>query len=126
MKDITIKKITEIAPFTGPHELPGIQFRPVREALGVTAWGMNVLELEAGCDQYPEHDHRKDGQEEVYVVLEGSVVFQANGEEQLLSRGEMVRVAPEVRRKFVTRDSRVTLLALGCKPGEAYTPGMGS
>ena len=122
MADITIKNIADIAHYQGPHEIPGIRFRPVREALGVTAWGMNVLELDPHCSGYPQHDHGADGQEEVYLVLEGSVVLQAEGRETELGRGAMVRVAPSISRKFVTREEGVILLALGATPGRAYEP----
>jgi quercetin dioxygenase-like cupin family protein len=60
------------------------------------------------------------------VVLRGSVVVQADGAEQTLSQGDLVRVAPEVKRKFVTRDQGATLLALGGTPGKAYAPSMGT
>ncbi len=121
----TIKAISSIEPYQGEHHIPGIRFRAVRQALGVTAWGMNVLELDAGCEAYPEHDHvevMKDGQEEVYLVLEGSAVLIAEGEEHTLRKGDLVRVPPNVRRKFVTRAESVTLLALGGTPGKAYAP----
>ncbi|MNC90064.1 Cupin domain protein [compost metagenome] len=92
----------------------------MRSALGVSAWGMNVLELDPGCTGYPEHDHEKDGQEEVYVVLDGALTLQAAGEERTLGRGDFVRVGPETRRKFVTGSSGATLLAIGATPGKAY------
>ncbi len=120
MGEIRVKSIEEIEAYTGPHAIEGIRFRHAREALGVTAWGMNVLELDAGCEDYPEHDHAKDGQEEVYVILKGSAVLLANGEERVLSAGDFVRVPPEVTRKLVTRDQGVTFLALGATPGKAY------
>lgn len=122
---IVLKSIAEVAHYQGEHAIPGIRFRPVREALGVTSWGMNVLELEPGCEGYPEHDHveiMKDGQEEVYFVLEGSVVLLAEGRERVLRRGDLVKVPPNVRRKFITRKEAATLLALGGTPGKAYTP----
>lgn len=125
MNDITVKKIEEIAAYSGPHEIPGIRFRHAREALGVSSWGMNVLELDPGCVGYPEHDHASDGQEEVYVVLRGSVVLQADGAEHALSQGDLVRVAPHLKRKFVTREEGATLLALGGTPGKPYAPSMG-
>lgn len=125
MNDITVKKIEEIAAYSGPHEIPGIRFRHAREALGVSAWGMNVLELDPGCAGYPEHDHASDGQEEVYVVLRGSVVLQADGAEHVLSQGDFVRVAAHLKRKLVTREEGATLLALGGTPGKPYAPSMG-
>jgi mannose-6-phosphate isomerase-like protein (cupin superfamily) len=125
MTNIEIKKIDEIAPYNGPHEIAGIRFRAVREGLGVSAWGMNVLDIEAHCDGYPEHDHERDGQEEVYVVLRGSVVLRADGNELSLVEGDAVRVAPHVRRQFFTRNDAVRLLALGGTPGKPYVPSMG-
>ena len=125
MNDITVKRIEDIEAYSGPHEIPGIRFRHAREALGVSAWGMNVLELDPHCDGYPAHDHRSDAQEEVYVVLRGSIVLQAGGTQTTLGQGDFVRVAPPLERKFVTREQGATLLALGGTPGKAYTPSMG-
>jgi mannose-6-phosphate isomerase-like protein (cupin superfamily) len=122
MADATLKKIEEIPAYTGPNAIPGIRFRPAARALGVTAWGMSVIEIDSGCTRYPEHDHTKDGQEEVYVVLRGSAVIHFGGEEQQVQEGSLVRVAPLQRRKFVPGPSGVTLLALGGTPGQAYKP----
>ena len=69
-----------------------------------------------------EHDHDRDGQEEVYVVLEGSVVLVIDGAERVLVAGDMARVAPEVRRKLVTRAEGARILALGGTPGAAFVP----
>jgi uncharacterized cupin superfamily protein len=123
--DITTKSIETIPAYSGPHELPGIRFRHAREALSVSSFGINVLELDPHNDRYPEHDHTGDGQEEVYVVLRGSAVLVAEGREERVTAGTFVRVAPHVRRKFVTREEGVTLLALGGTPGKPYAPSWG-
>lgn len=125
MDGITVKTIEQIEAYDGPHAIPGIRFRPARQALGVTSWGMNVLELDPNCSGYPEHDHASDGHEEVYVVLRGSVVLRVGDEEQVLSQGDFVRVAPQLRRQLVTRDEGATLLALGGTPGKPYEASMG-
>ena len=125
MEATTVKKIQDIAPYAGPHAIPGIRFRPAREALGVSSWGMNVLELDPQCAGYPEHDHKSDGHEEVYVVLKGSVVAQIDGAEHVLGAGDMIAVPGTKRRKFITRAEGATLLALGGTPGKAYAPSMG-
>jgi mannose-6-phosphate isomerase-like protein (cupin superfamily) len=58
--------------------------------------------------------HRHERQEEVYLVLEGTLTLVVEGEEEALERGELVRVAPEVRRQLVNRGpDRLVLLALG-------------
>jgi len=125
MRGITITNVSTLAAYEGPHAIPGIRFRPAREPLGVSSWGMNVLELDAGCELCPEHDHVTDGQEEVYVVLSGSVVLRASGEERTLHTGDMARVAADVRRKLVTREQPATVLALGGTPGKPFSPSMG-
>ena len=125
MDDVLIKSIHDIAAYEGPHAIDGLRFRPARQALGVSSWGMNVLEFDPGCEGYPEHDHASEGHEEVYVVLRGSVVLQTTHGEQTLTEGQFVRVAPELKRKFITKDQGATLLALGGTPGQAYEPSMG-
>lgn len=124
MAEIIVYDVADIPPYEGPHAIEGIHFRPARQVLGVSAWGMNVIELQAGCTGYPEHDHAHDGQEEVYVVLRGSAVLHAGDERHALATGAMVRVPPGVRRGFST-DEGVCLLALGGTPGAAYVPGEG-
>jgi mannose-6-phosphate isomerase-like protein (cupin superfamily) len=119
---IEVKKIEDIGAYEGPNEIPGIRFRPARAALGVSAWGMNVIELDPHCEGYPTHDHAADGQEEVYVVLTGAAVLRCGGEERLVEAGSMVRVPPEQTRQWVTRERGVRILALGGTPGRAYEP----
>ncbi|MFW6198630.1 MAG: cupin domain-containing protein [Acidobacteriota bacterium] len=122
MSDVVVERIRECEPYRGPHAIPGIEFRPVGKAVGASAWGMNVLEIEAGCEGYPEHDHREDGQEEVYVVLDGSGKLVADRSERALEAGMAVRVGPEVKRKFLPGDDGLVLLAIGGTPGHAYSP----
>jgi uncharacterized cupin superfamily protein len=120
--DVTIKQIDEMDYYQGPKALPGIKLRSAGRQLGVSAWGMNVLDLEPGCASYPEHEHSKDGQEEVYVVLRGGATLHAGDERFDLEAGAMVRVAPGQKRKFVAGPEGLTLLALGATPGQAYQP----
>lgn len=124
MEHIVTKHIDHIAPYEGPHAIDGIRFRHVAKALGVSAWGMNVLELDAGCEDYPEHDHNHDGQEEVYVVLRGSATLIVDGERRALREGDLTRVAPQVTRKIVPGDGGVSVLAIGATPGEAFSGGL--
>src|SRR5579859_44735 len=122
MSDVKVKKLCEVAPYSGANSIPGIRFRPLAREMGVSAWGMNVLEIDAGCSAYPEHDHTKDGQEEVYLVLEGSAKLETGGEKLALEKGSVVRVGPGTKRKFLPGEKGVTLLAIGATPGKAYEP----
>src|SRR6187200_732545 len=73
----------------------GERFVPLRRALGVTTFGMNQIVLEP---RQRGRIHRHARQEEVYLVLEGTLTLFVEGEEQTLGRGELIRVAPSVRR----------------------------
>jgi quercetin dioxygenase-like cupin family protein len=122
MNDVTVKRPSEIEYYQGPKAIPGIKFRGAAKDLGVTAWGMGVIEIDAGCTAYPEHDHTRDGQEEVYVVLRGSATLQSGGEERQIETGTLVRVGPGTKRKWIPGKDGVLLLAIGSTPGKAYQP----
>ena len=87
------------------------RFVRLRAELGVTSFGLNQIVLHAG-QRGRIHAHER--QEEVYLVLAGTLTLLVEGEEQVLQPGELVRVAPAVRRQLVNRGSeRLVLLALG-------------
>ena len=87
------------------------RFVPLRRQLGVTAFGLNQLVLQPG---QRGRIHRHAAQEEVYLVLDGTLSLLVEGEEQTLGAGDLVRVAPSVRRQLLNRGpGRLVLLALG-------------
>ena len=87
------------------------RFVSLRQQLGVTSFGMNLILLHAGA-RGRIHKHSK--QEEVYLVLEGSLSLSIEGVERDMSAGELARVGPEVRRQLINRGpARLAILALG-------------
>lgn len=87
------------------------RFLSLRRALGVTSFGLNQILLRPG---QRGRIHRHEHQEEVYVVLAGTLSLVVEGEERTLGQGELVRVGPEVRRQLANRgEEDVLLLALG-------------
>ncbi|MDA0172834.1 cupin domain-containing protein [Solirubrobacter taibaiensis] len=100
------------------------RFLSLRRALGVTTFGVNQIILRPGQrGRIHKHLH----QEEVYLVLAGTLTLGVEGEERELTQGEIVRVAPEVRRQLVNASQEdCLLLALGGaiehvgRDGEAY------
>jgi uncharacterized cupin superfamily protein len=95
-------------------------FKLARAEMGVTSFGMSVMDIPAGYAEYPEHDHSEDGQEEVYLVLRGSCEMEIDGERHSLDPDTMVRVSAGTKRKIWPGDDGVRMLALGATPGEPY------
>ena len=101
------------------------RFQRLRETLGVTSFGLNLILLQPG-QRGRIHLHAR--QEEVYLVLEGTLSLGVDGVERDLAKGELVRVAPEVRRQLVNRGpGRLAILAIGAagehagRDGTAFT-----
>ena len=87
------------------------RFVSLRRQLGISSFGMNQIVLQPG-ERGRIHRHRH--QEEVYLVLEGVLSLVIEGEENDLAEGELIRVAPQVRRQLVNRGpGRLVLLAVG-------------
>jgi quercetin dioxygenase-like cupin family protein len=107
----------------------GERFLPLRRQLGVSSFGMNQIVLEPG---QRGRIHRHLQQEEVYLVLDGRLTLLIESEATELGEGELIRVAPQVRRQLVNLGpGRLVLLALGGageewgthppRDGEAFT-----
>jgi mannose-6-phosphate isomerase-like protein (cupin superfamily) len=117
MADVTVRKVGEMdAIFFGAFKRAG-------DELEVGSFGMNVIDMppDAG-EQYPDHDHSHDNQEEVYMALKGSgkIVIDDGAEEHPLDEETIVRVGPTVKRKIFAGGDGMRLLALGGVPGQVY------
>jgi uncharacterized cupin superfamily protein len=90
---------------------PDDRFVRLRAALGVSSFGLNQIVLRPG---QRGRIHRHEHQEEVYLVLDGTLTLLVEGGETTLERGELIRVGPELRRQLVNRGPEtLSLLALG-------------
>ena len=97
-------------------------FKRARAELGVTSFGLQVMDLPPNNDLYPEHDHASDGQEEVYFTLRGTAEIEIEGERHPLDPESMVRVSPGTKRKVWTGDEAIRLVIVGGAPGKLYEP----
>jgi mannose-6-phosphate isomerase-like protein (cupin superfamily) len=116
MPSYSVKRIDEMETAFGGG------MRLARAELGVASFGMQVEEFPPNFDQYPEHSHSEDGQEEVYLVLRGSAEIEIEGERISLDPETIVRVGPGVSRRIFSGPQGVRILALGGVPGAAYEP----
>ncbi len=116
MADVTVKRIEDFEAIFGGG------FRRVRAGLGVSSFGLAVMDLPPGFSDYPEHDQVHDHQEEVYTLLSGRATLRVGDEEHELEPGVWVRVGPEERRKILTGDEPARVIAVGGSPGRVYSP----
>ena len=70
-------------------------FIPVREHLGIHSFGINACTLGEDGVLINEHDEAGSGQEEVYLVLDGTASFEIDGETFDAPAGTFVSVPPE-------------------------------
>jgi mannose-6-phosphate isomerase-like protein (cupin superfamily) len=87
------------------------RFYSLRRELGVTSFGINQILLRPG-QRGRIHTHHQ--QEEVYLVLSGTLTLWVEGERRELSQGELARVGPNVKRQIANPHSEdVLIVALG-------------
>lgn len=95
-------------------------FKRVRAELGVESFGIQIIDLPPDFENYPEHDHSEDGQEEVYLALRGSGEIEIEGERSPLDPDHIARVGPGVKRKVWPGPDGIRILIVGGVPGGAY------
>jgi len=119
MADVTVKRVEDFEAIFGGG------FRRVRAGLGVSSFGIAVMDLPPGFNDYPDHTQSHDGQEEVYTLLSGSATLRVGGEggeEHELAPGIWIRVGADERRKIITGSEPARVLAVGGSPGKVYEP----
>jgi mannose-6-phosphate isomerase-like protein (cupin superfamily) len=87
------------------------RFQWLRRELGLSTFGLSLMRLRPG---QRGRIHRHLHQEEAYLVLAGALTLIVENEPRELAKGDLARVAPEVRRQLVNRSSEpLLLIALG-------------
>ena len=114
MSHYTAKRLSEMeAGFGGG-------FVKVRAELGVSAFGIQVIQLPPDYSDYPEHDHADSGQEEVFVAIGGSGWIDIEGERVELDGETFVRVGAGAKRKVYAGPEGLRVLVIGGAPGKVY------
>jgi mannose-6-phosphate isomerase-like protein (cupin superfamily) len=93
----------------------GPGFRKVRQALGVTAFGVNALVYPPGQEGFL---HYHDRQDELYFVHRGTARFEVDGDVRELGPGGIVHVESTTPRKVSNvGDDDLVLLVVGGQDG---------
>jgi lactoylglutathione lyase len=114
--DYSIRRIDEMEAVVAGS------FKRARAALGVESFGMQVIDLPANSSHHHRHDHRDDGQEEVYVVLRGGGEIEVDDERHQIDPDTMVRVGPLTSRKLWPGPHGMRVLILGGVRRRSYRP----
>jgi mannose-6-phosphate isomerase-like protein (cupin superfamily) len=114
MADYAVKRIDDM------EAVARGSFKRARAELGITSFGIQVVDMPPNIEAYPEHDHSGDGQEEVYIVLRGGGEIDIDGERFPLDQETMVRVSAGTKRKLYPGDEGIRVVAVGGVPGSAY------
>jgi mannose-6-phosphate isomerase-like protein (cupin superfamily) len=115
MADFTVKHFDDM------DAKKGGAFKLARSSLGVTSVGLQILDLPPGAgESYPNHDHLKDGQEEVYIVVRGGGAIAIEGQPIALEPDVAVRVGPSAKRQLLPGDDGLRVIIVGGAPGAAY------
>ena len=87
-------------------------FRGLTAPLGVSAFKVNRLELQAGAEG-TEHDHSSNAEQEVYAVVAGSGTLRVDGEEVELRPGVFVYCSPDARRQMCAGADGLVWIGIG-------------
>ncbi|HET9323344.1 MAG TPA: cupin domain-containing protein [Gaiellaceae bacterium] len=96
-------------------ELGDETFRKVRRALGITAFGANVLVLQPGIVGRP---HYHEEQDELYFVHKGRAVFDLPDDRVELGPGGLIHVESQTPRRVTNPGpGELVMLVVGAKDG---------
>ncbi len=115
----TLREIASI-PTVSDDEPDDPVWSPLQHVLGIDTFGVNLI-VATHADQtlVEDHDERTSGQQELYIAMEGQVVFHLDGEEAQLGRGTALAVTdPAVRRsaKALTKGSALLIVGAADRP----------
>ena len=116
--------VTSLEQLVG-YEIPGqSRWHRIRSSLGVEAFGINAwTATEDGQSIIGEHaESSGESHEELYLVVSGHATFTLDGETFDAPSGTVVHVADPAVKRGAVGAAGTTILAVGAKRGEAFTP----
>lgn len=99
----------------------GRSWHAIRQRLGITAFGVNANEGDAGELLFIPHDEVEHGHEELYVVVRGRARFEVDGNAFDAGPGYLLYARAGVLRSAHAVEDGTLVLAIGGLPG-SYTP----
>lgn len=84
----------------------------LRDPLDCEELGLTVVECEPGWTGKP-HDHDEDGEEEIYLLVDGRATLTVEDEAVAMTEGDAVRVDPSDTRQIENGDAESTFVIAG-------------
>ena len=115
---VAVAHLDEITEFADA----GCHYRPIRHHLGITAFGVTAWTAGAAgervINEHDEDDPTAD--QELFLVLRGHAVFEADGDRVDAPAGILVFAPPRTKRTaFATEDGTI-IIAVEGTPGKAF------
>jgi hypothetical protein len=116
-----VRRLDEL-PLVPTADPDDFDWYPVQHHLRLGAFGVNAFGGDSGIVLVEEHDERESDQEELYVVVGGTVRFTLDGKPVQASAVTFVAVLdPATRRGAVAAEDGTLLLAVGAPKGSGFT-----
>ena len=100
----------------------GLTWRPVRRYFDIKSFGVNAYTADEAGQRVVEEHREQNGHEELYVVVSGRARFMVDGEEHDAPAGTLVHCPPGTLRGAFAEEPGTTVIGIGSKPGEVFTP----
>ena len=88
----------------------GLHF--LRDPLDCEDHGVSVLDADPNWDGF-EHDHADEGEEEVYVLVDGEATITVDGDAVAMDVGDALRVSADATRQITTEDEGAQFVITG-------------
>lgn len=98
------------ANYQNVDDTNGLHF--LRDELNCENVGVTVLECDPGWEGM-EHDHDEEGQEEIYLLLEGEATVTVEDEAVEMSAGDAIRIPPEQTHQIKNGDVESRFVLVG-------------
>jgi len=84
----------------------------MRDPLDCSQLGITIVDCEPGWTG-KEHDHRGNGHEEVYVLVEGAATVLVDGDAVDMTAGDALRIESDARRRISNGETRSQFVLVG-------------
>jgi tetratricopeptide (TPR) repeat protein len=118
MSGYAVARLDEIEELNDGRE----PYRPVRHHFGITSFGVTAWTGHDAGDRILNEHEEDEGNEELYLVLNGHAVFELDGERVDAPGGTLVFTRPEVKRTAYAEEPGTTIVAVGGVVGKPYEP----